>query len=384
MRLYVNGSQVSSLAETGNILTSTNALQIGGDSIFGQYFSGLIDDVRVYNQALTQSQIQSDMNTPVAEVAPTVTSESPASGAANVAVSTTVTATFNEVVQASTISLTLKNSSGSSVAGSVSYNSSTNTATLTPSAALAYNTTYTATVSGAQNNSGVAMSSPFTWSFTTDAAPPTVTSESPASGATGVAVSTKVTATFNEAVQASTISITLKNSSGSSVAAKVTYNSTTHTATLTPTSSLSYSTKYTATVSGAKDSAGDPMSAPFSWSFTTGKKGATATASASPANESVSLVNATQIPNQPSSQTVQTSLSSVTVNYGSTVPAPAVKGDTSAPSAASATQRPEQPTRCSFCRRGQLQPDRHPIRQPPERARPRLFAGEAEEIARCR
>ena len=150
MRLYVNGSQVSSLAETGNILTSTNALQIGGDSIFGQYFSGLIDDVRVYNQALTQSQIQSDMNTPVAEVAPTVTSESPASGAANVAVSTTVTATFNEVVQASTISLTLKNSSGSSVAGSVSYNSSTNTATLTPSAALAYNTTYTATVSGAR------------------------------------------------------------------------------------------------------------------------------------------------------------------------------------------------------------------------------------------
>src|SRR5262249_37450766 len=35
VRLYVNGVQVSSLAATGNITTSTNPLQIGGDSIYG-------------------------------------------------------------------------------------------------------------------------------------------------------------------------------------------------------------------------------------------------------------------------------------------------------------------------------------------------------------
>ena len=63
--LYVNGTLVSSLAQTGNIVTSTNPLQIGGDSIYGQFFQGLIDEVRVYNQALTQSQIQTDMNTPI-------------------------------------------------------------------------------------------------------------------------------------------------------------------------------------------------------------------------------------------------------------------------------------------------------------------------------
>ena len=39
--------------------------------------------------------------------------------------------------------------------------------------------------------------------------------------------------------------------------------------TLTPKSALAYNTSYTATVSGAKDSAGDPMTSPFSWSFTT-------------------------------------------------------------------------------------------------------------------
>ena len=165
---------------------------------------------------------------------PTVTSETPASGATNVAVSTAPTATFNEAVQAGTISFTLENSSGSSVAGSVSYNSTTNVTTFTPTSALAYNTTYTATVSGAENSSGVTMTAPFSWSFTTDAAPPSVTSETPASGATGVAVSTTATATFNEAVQAGTISFTLKNSSGSSVAATVTYNSSNNTVTLTP------------------------------------------------------------------------------------------------------------------------------------------------------
>ena len=43
----------------------TNPLQIGGDSIFGQFFTGTIDEVRVYNTALNQSQIQTDMATPV-------------------------------------------------------------------------------------------------------------------------------------------------------------------------------------------------------------------------------------------------------------------------------------------------------------------------------
>ena len=65
LRLYVNGVQVSSVARTGSIATSANPLQIGGDSIYGQYFQGLIDEVRVYNRALSQAEIQTDMNTAV-------------------------------------------------------------------------------------------------------------------------------------------------------------------------------------------------------------------------------------------------------------------------------------------------------------------------------
>ncbi len=65
MRLYVNGVQVASQAQTGAIATSTNPLQIGGDSLYGQFFQGTIDEVRIYNVALTAAQIQTDMNTPV-------------------------------------------------------------------------------------------------------------------------------------------------------------------------------------------------------------------------------------------------------------------------------------------------------------------------------
>ena len=72
-------------------------------------------------------------------------------------------------MQAGTISFTLKSSSGT-VAGSASYNSTTNVTTFTPSLALAYNTTYTATISGAESTSGVTMTAPFSWSFTTAAA----------------------------------------------------------------------------------------------------------------------------------------------------------------------------------------------------------------------
>ena len=40
LRLYVNGTQVASTAHTGAIATSTNPLQIGGDSLYGQFFAG--------------------------------------------------------------------------------------------------------------------------------------------------------------------------------------------------------------------------------------------------------------------------------------------------------------------------------------------------------
>ena len=65
LRLYVNGTQVATPATTGAIQATDSPLWIGGNNPYGEYFQGLIDEVRVYNRALTQADIQADMNAPV-------------------------------------------------------------------------------------------------------------------------------------------------------------------------------------------------------------------------------------------------------------------------------------------------------------------------------
>jgi glucose/arabinose dehydrogenase len=64
-RLYVNGTQVATNPLAGNAVTSTGALRIGGNNVWGEWFSGLIDEVRVYNRALSAAEIVTDRDTPI-------------------------------------------------------------------------------------------------------------------------------------------------------------------------------------------------------------------------------------------------------------------------------------------------------------------------------
>jgi hypothetical protein len=66
LRLYVNGVQAATRAVTGSIRASTGALRIGGNGTWNnEWFAGLIDEVRLYNRALTAAEIQADMAKPV-------------------------------------------------------------------------------------------------------------------------------------------------------------------------------------------------------------------------------------------------------------------------------------------------------------------------------
>ncbi|MEV6932012.1 LamG-like jellyroll fold domain-containing protein [Dactylosporangium sp. NPDC051485] len=65
LRLYVNGTLVSTKAKTGTLKQTTGQLSIGGNTPYGEYFKGLIDEARVYNRALTAAEIQTVMNTPL-------------------------------------------------------------------------------------------------------------------------------------------------------------------------------------------------------------------------------------------------------------------------------------------------------------------------------
>ena len=61
-RLFVNGMQVGSRAQTGGAAVSASPLRIGGNGVWGEFFAGRIDEVRIYNRALSQAEIASDMN----------------------------------------------------------------------------------------------------------------------------------------------------------------------------------------------------------------------------------------------------------------------------------------------------------------------------------
>lgn len=60
LRFYRDGIEVSQAMMNGLIVGSNAPLQLGGDSIYGQYFNGYIDEVRVYNKALSGEEIVKD------------------------------------------------------------------------------------------------------------------------------------------------------------------------------------------------------------------------------------------------------------------------------------------------------------------------------------
>src|SRR3989441_755782 len=81
VRLFVNGVQVASQAQTTALASTTGTLQIGGDSYPNEFFAGRIDEVRIYNRALSAAEIQADMNTAVGGTPPSPDTAAPSTPA---------------------------------------------------------------------------------------------------------------------------------------------------------------------------------------------------------------------------------------------------------------------------------------------------------------
>jgi hypothetical protein len=183
LQLFVNGVAVSSMPASGSIVASTGSLRIGGNQVWGEYFTGVIDEVRVYSRALSQSEILADMSSSVGGTGdttpPTVSAVSPAGTAPIVGLNAKATGTFSEPMQAATVNGTNFElrvvASGALVASTVSYDTSTNVATLTPNSPLTTETQYRATVkagaTGVKDVAGNAMTANYSWTFTAAAAP---------------------------------------------------------------------------------------------------------------------------------------------------------------------------------------------------------------------
>lgn len=205
-------------------------------------------------------------------VAPTVSTRSPLPGQSRIAQTANVTATLSSAVTGvSGTSFVLRSPSGAVIPAVVTYNATTHVATLDPSATLAADTRYAASLTTAVKSAdfGVAMVST-TWTFLTGPAP-VVNFRSPASGAVGVSRVSNVTVGFTEPVAGvSTASVVLRSPSGATVPAVVTYNATTRRATLNPNATLAARTRYTlGLTSGIHDTAGNILT-PSTAAFTTG------------------------------------------------------------------------------------------------------------------
>ena len=252
----------------------------------------------------------------VAALVPAVTAETPADGATNVLTNTTVvTATLNEAVSplTGTASMTVTCAAPCvNPTGLVTLDATHTIATftLTPGTALATHADYTGTITGATSlASGVAMAAPFTWHFTTVAAPsdltrPRVLTTNPATtipGPTlGVPSNSAISAVFTKDMAPATIiganftvTCTLPLACVSPTGG-VSYSAGARTLVFTPAANLTAGDTYTATITtGVTDLSGNalagnqaplPGASDYVWTFTA--------AAASPVgNVSVGLTN---------------------------------------------------------------------------------------------
>ena len=157
--LLRRGVEVATQQFSGQV-GSSNTWRLGAyDSTPAGFFDGHIDNVRVYDRALTPDEIQTDMASRIQPESfpPTVIATTPADGAATSAPGARPSVTFNEPMKASTItSNTFQLSDADNVVlpATVTYNAATNTATLTPHNPQEAAATYTATVKGGAGGGG--------------------------------------------------------------------------------------------------------------------------------------------------------------------------------------------------------------------------------------
>ncbi|EMY77118.1 Ig-like protein [Leptospira weilii serovar Ranarum str. ICFT] len=215
---------------------------------------------------------------------PTVPFLSPAAGAQGTSVNTSVSVAFSEPVNCGTIAgnFTLDSNPLIPVVGDVpvTVNCSGSTASITPTAPLAFNTIYTASLSNAISDLSANPVAPTVWTFTTGAAPdvtpPTVTFTAPAANAVGIGTNVSPTVVFSEPMACASVtaaSFRVKRKvAGTYLTGNVNCVGTSATWTLDPlvNPTLTFNTVYTVEINaGALDGANNPA-VPAAWDFTTG------------------------------------------------------------------------------------------------------------------
>ncbi|HEY0510734.1 MAG TPA: IPTL-CTERM sorting domain-containing protein [Thermoanaerobaculia bacterium] len=184
------------------------------------------------------------------DLPPSVTTTVPANGAVNVVPSATVTVNFSEPVNVTGTAFTLECPTGTPVAFTVTPASPASSFVLHPTSPLPGNVTCTVTVVASQVTDvdlGQNMTADYVFSFGTDT-PPSVTTTTPANGATAVLPTATVTVNFSEPVNVTGTAFKLECPTGTPKAFTVTPASPASNFVLHPTTNLPAGTTCTVTV----------------------------------------------------------------------------------------------------------------------------------------
>ena len=61
----MNGALARTTVTSGNMPITAGVLRLGGNNKWNEWFSGLIDEVRIYDRALSQTELEAAMATPL-------------------------------------------------------------------------------------------------------------------------------------------------------------------------------------------------------------------------------------------------------------------------------------------------------------------------------
>ena len=240
------------------------------------------------------SACKKDTYVPIASVCPVVESTNPENGTVNVPLGQEVTVTFNEKMNATTITQASFSIAGvTKVEGTISYNATTFTASFSPLNPLSANTTYTGKITSAIKDwMGNSVQNDYIWSFSTGATiVPIVVSTDPANNTSGVFINKTIMTTFNTSMDPATFtasSFMIKEGANTLSGAMTFINNTVN---FSPSANLKPNTTYTGTVTTAtKSYSGVSLTNDYIWHFTTGSTIAPVVVSTDPQNNAINVV----------------------------------------------------------------------------------------------
>lgn len=215
--------------------------------------------------------------TPADTEAPAVKVTAPEAMATNVPTNATWSLTFSESMDKATVDAAI--SIVPAVAGTVLWDATGVLRSFQPTAPLAASTQYTVTVGvGAKDLAGNALAAPFSFSFTTAAAPdttaPTLVSSNPAAGANGVILSTNISLTFSEPMDKASAQVAFSVTLPPNVTGAFSWSADGKTMTFNPANNFLHGQIATWRITtGAKDLAGNALANQISRGFELRKLG---------------------------------------------------------------------------------------------------------------